>query len=457
MIDGRHTGTGGGNHVVVGGATPNDSPFLRRPDLLKSLILHWQRHPSLSTCSPACSSARPARRRASTRRGMTALRAGIALAQMAIRRLGQGRTAPPWLVDRLLRNLLVDVTGNTHRAEICIDKLYSPDGPTGRLGLVEFRGFEMPPTPRMSLAQQLLIRALIARFWKAPQGPLHRWGTALHDRFMLPHFVWQDFLDVLDDLRRNGFDLRPGMVRAQARVPLPVLRRGRGMRASSWNCGQALEPWHVLGETGAIGGTVRYTSTARWNAAGEAPPADPRAATPSPATAAGAAARDRTSGESVAGVRFKAWQPAAALHPTLPVNAPLTFDIYDTWTAARSAAASITSRIPAGATTTPSRSTATRRRRGGWRVSCRPVTPRPVRPRAEAPTGISDDARPASAGGPLAGGQAHQPQPVEAAQPCRRLPAAAGRAGRNGRFGGRDPARLGGISSTIFRGSIRRN
>jgi hypothetical protein len=304
MLDGRHTGTGGGNHFVLGGATPNDSPFLRRPDLLRSLISYWHNHPVavVPVLRPVHRPDQQAPRVDEARND------SLYELEIAFRSSRAGIGCPPWLVDRLLRNLLIDVTGNTHRAEFCIDKLYSPDGPTGRLGLLELRAFEMPPHARMSLAQQLLLRRLLARFWAALRpARLARWGTELHDRFMLPHFVEQDFADVMRRCARPVYPSAETGLRRISSSASPSTATSR-TRASNSNCARA----GALACDGRgrrtrrhgalrrfLGGALQVKVTG-WRRTAMC--CLQRRSVPLQPTG--------TVGEFVGGVRYRAWQPA---------------------------------------------------------------------------------------------------------------------------------------------------
>ncbi len=326
MLDGKHSGTGGGNHVTLGAQTPADSPLLRRPDLLRSLITYWQHHPSLSYLfsgmfiGPTSQAPRVDEARDDN----------LYELEIALNLLPEGESEKPWLVDRILRNFLVDLTGNTHRAEFCIDKLYSPDSISGRKGLLELRAFEMPPHYQMSLVQMLLLRTLIAWFWKQPyRGDLIRWGTELHDRFMLPHYVWEDFNKVISDLRHAGYPMQLEWFNTfrEFRFPRIGTLFAQDMQIDLHT---ALEPWHVLGEESSEQGSARYvdSSVERIQVSVHGMHGSRYQLT---CNGRKVPLRDTgVKGTKIAGVRFKAWQPYSSLHPTIKAHAPLVFDLVDT-------------------------------------------------------------------------------------------------------------------------------
>ena len=184
----------------------------------------------------------------------------------------------------------------------------------------------------MSLTQQLLVRALLAWFWKEPytERPIH-WGTRLHDQFMLPHFVAQDFRDVLRDLNRAGYPFESEWFAPHFEFRYPVF--GHAHHAGiDIEVRQATEPWYVLGEEGGAGGTARYVDSSverlqiKTEGLVEGRYVIACNGRRMPLHSTG------KQGEWVAGVRFRAWQPASCLHPTIPVHSPLIFDVVDTWT-----------------------------------------------------------------------------------------------------------------------------
>ncbi|MFL6159988.1 MAG: DUF2126 domain-containing protein [Marmoricola sp.] len=335
-LDGTHTGTGGGNHITLGGTQPVDSPLLRRPDLLTSMVGYWQRHPALSYLfsgrfvGPTSQAPRFDEGRPEAVYEMEIAFSEIArLTSRQARRTDEDAEPNPWMIDRALRHLLTDLVGNTHRSEFCIDKLYAPDSSRGRLGLLELRGFEMPPHPQMALVQVLLVRSLVAMFWEKPNtDPLIRWGTGLHDEFLLPQGAIADIGAVVADLNAHGIEFEASWLDpfTEFRFPRIGVAEAGGVELE---LRAGIEPWLVLGEEATSGGTARYvdSSLERLQVSARGFKPEQHVITcqgvPVPMTPTG------TAGEFYAGVRYRAWQPWSALHPSIEVHAPLHFDVVD--------------------------------------------------------------------------------------------------------------------------------
>ncbi|BBY66493.1 transglutaminase family protein [Mycolicibacterium helvum] len=329
-VDGTHGGTGGGNHITLGGITPADSPLLRRPDLLVSLLTYWQRHPALSYLFAGrfigTTSQAP---RVDEGRSEALYELEIAFAEIARLTAAGANSGQPWVTDRALRHLLTDITGNTHRAEFCIDKLYSPDNARGRLGLLELRGFEMPPHYQMAMVQSLLVRALVARFWEQPlRAPLIRHGLNLHGRYLLPHYIIHDIADVCADLRAHDINFDTSWLDPFTEFRFPRVGTAVFDHVEIELRG-AIEPWNTLGEESTGTGTARYVDSSVERIQVRTIGADrqrhvltcngypiPMLATDNPDV-------------QVGGVRYRAWQPPSALHPTITVDGPLRFELVD--------------------------------------------------------------------------------------------------------------------------------
>jgi uncharacterized protein (DUF2126 family) len=329
MLDGRHTGTGGGNHITIGGNTPADSPILRRPDVLRSMITYWQHHPGLSYLF-ASSFIGPTSQAPRVDEGRQEMLYEL---EIAFEQIPEHGEVPFWLVDRIFRNLLIDVTGNTHRAEFCIDKLYSPNSSTGQLGILELRGFDMPPHKHMCLVQLLLIRTLVARFWEKPyKHKLIQWGTELHDKYLMEYFVREDMQSVVDDLKEAGYPFQMAWLEPFFEFRFPFYGK-TDIGPIRLEISMAIEPWNVLGEEMSNAGTARFVDSSVEKIQVKLTGYHPDRYV---LTCNGIAVPLRETGtksQFVGAVRYKAWAPPSALHPTIGVDVPLVFDLVDTWNA----------------------------------------------------------------------------------------------------------------------------
>lgn len=325
---GSRMGPGGSTELVLGGEEPAQSPFLFRPRLLRSLIACWQHHPALSyflagrQIGPSGHAPRPDEGRADALYELD-----IALARMPLDEPGL-----PWIPDRILRHLLADPSGDIRRAEIRIDSLYDPDRMGQRLGHIILRAFETAENAPLATAQLLLVRALIATLSRRPiNRPLIDWGTALHDRYLLPGVLWADLKTVLAEIREAGIPIQDEWYQPLLEGRFPLLG-GVQWGEIRLELRPAHEPWPILAEEVTASGVARFVDSANDRVQVEV-----WGITPDRHVLACNGRRvplqsTGTRGHYLAGVRYKVWNPVATLHPTLPPVYDLAFDLIDTWT-----------------------------------------------------------------------------------------------------------------------------
>jgi uncharacterized protein (DUF2126 family) len=324
QFSGRKVSTGGGAHIILGGPSIVNNPFIRRPSLLASFLRFFQNHPSLSYVFTGLfigpSSQAP-------RVDESAFEVPYEL-EIALRAIEQ-MPAPgdPVMIDAILRNLLLDWNGNTHRAEISIDKFYSAVAPNGRLGLVEFRDFEMVPTADMFLATNVLLRVLAASFVEQPYTrPLVEWREALHDRFALPHFLAQDLAEVLEYLRERRFDFPTDTFVPHMEFRFPLITTWESCGAH-WELRQALEPWPVMGD-----GTASRSVDASTDRLQVLAHASDNSTFHIGVNGLRVPLQPQPENIFVAGVRYRLFDNCWGLQPHIRAHSPLRFDVIDTAT-----------------------------------------------------------------------------------------------------------------------------
>ena len=324
---GRKIGTGGGAHILLGGPTAEMSPFFLRPTLLPSFVRFFQHHPSLSYLFTGLFTGPSSQ---APRIDESEYEVPYEL-EIALR--GAEAMTPPAdkaLLDRMLRNLLMDTLGNTHRAEISIDKFWNPFAPNGCLGLVEFRAFEMPPRPAMLMAAVALLRGIGAALLARPfSKPLKRWGPALHDQYAMPHFLRLDMEEVIAFLNRHGFafDWSHFAEWFDFRFPLvgTLAVAGRSIEFR-----QAIEPWPVLGEQPDGGGVSRFVDSSTDRLQIAIPDID--WAERHLLLANGVPLRffrDRERERLVGAVRYRMYTCVPGLQPHIPPQSPLRFELVE--------------------------------------------------------------------------------------------------------------------------------